>query len=380
MNNSRCKKPGTFRYLSLGDVHLGNHLTPTALIIHNLDRYCLTDDRLKEVDMVIITGDLFDRLLHNADDNVKLINRWITRFMFRCAMYDVMIRVVEGTPSHDRGQSNFFVEQADNAGIKVDLHYATTLSIEYIEKLDAHFLYVPDKWRADTQTTLDEVRVLLKDKGLTKVDFAVMHGAFEYQLPSIVKEPTHDSVVYLDLVTYFIMIGHVHHPTRRDRILAAGSFDRITHGEEGPKGFYDVSVESEEVHRVVFVENRGAKRYDTLDCHGLDTKQVNVAVRQKVSELPKRSAIRLRCDPNDAAMGDIESFKREYPNMDWTLKVEKVAKVNDTVAESLAAFDLSYLKPIDETTILDLMRGELERHVRDPVAVERCMRRMEAFI
>jgi hypothetical protein len=380
MRTDLCKKPGTFRYISLGDVHLGHHSTPTATIIQNLDTWCLTDERLKEVDMVIITGDLFDRLLHNADENVKLINRWITRLMYRCAVHNVMLEIVEGTPSHDRGQSNFFVEQAQNASIPVELHYATTLSIRYIEKLDAHFLYVPDKWRADTQTTLDEVRVLLKDKGLEQVDFAIMHGAFEYQLPSIVKEPTHASDVYLGLVKYFIMIGHVHLPTRQERILAAGSFDRICHGEEGPKGFYDVSVQSPELFKVTFVENRGAKRYDTIECHGMDTKQVNVLVRQRVSELPPRSAIRLRCDPHDAATGDMESFVREYPHIEWSLKVEKVAKAKESAAERLASFDLSAYSPIDPTTLMQLLASELQKHAKDPATFERCMRRMEAFV
>jgi DNA repair exonuclease SbcCD nuclease subunit len=379
MKTDKCKRPGAFRFISLGDVHLGNHQTPTVQIIKNLNR-CVNDELLAELDMLIITGDLYDRLLHNADDNVHHINRWITFLMYRCAKYDVMLRIVEGTPSHDRGQSRFFVEQKANASIPVDLHYATTLSIEYNERLDAHFLYVPDKWRPDTKTTLEEVRVLLKQHDLEKVDFAIMHGAFEYQLPAIVKEPTHCSETYHELVRHFILIGHVHLPTQRGRILAAGSFDRITHGEEGPKGYYDVTLRDDGTFNIVFSQNRGAKRYDTVDCHGMDTKALNVVVRTKVSELPKGSAVRLRCDPHDAATGDLELIKREYPNIDWTLLVEKTTKKKESVADTLANFDLSEFTPIDATTILTLMRPELEKHAGDPTTVERCLRRMEDFI
>lgn len=379
MKTDNCKRPGTFRYASLGDVHLGNHQTPTTVIINNLNR-SLTDDLLKQIDMLIITGDLYDRLLHNADENVHHINRWITLLEYRCAKYNVMIRIVEGTPSHDRGQSRFFVEQKINANIPVDLHYATTLSIEYNERLDAHFLYVPDKWRPDTSTTLEEVQVLLKQHGLEQVDFAIMHGAFEYQLPSIVKEPTHDSEIYLGLVKYHILIGHVHLQTQNERILAAGSFDRITHGEEGPKGFYDVTVREDGTSNIVFVENRTAKRYDTLECHEMDTKALNLAIRKKLSDLPKGSAVRLRCNPHDAATGDLELIKREFPWVEWSILVEKTAKKKESVADTLANFDLSDFIAIDKSSILKLILPELEKHAKDEHFVKSALPRLEEFL
>ena len=134
MKTDQCKSPGNFRFLSVGDIHLGHHQTSTESIIRNLDYYLTNEVVLKDVDLLIITGDLFDRLLHNADDNVTLIQRWITRLLYKCSYLNVAIRVLEGTPSHDRGQSRFFAEQQKNADIQVDLHYATTLSIEYIER------------------------------------------------------------------------------------------------------------------------------------------------------------------------------------------------------------------------------------------------------
>ncbi|MFO5795736.1 hypothetical protein, partial [Klebsiella pneumoniae] len=59
----------------------------------------------------------------------------------------------------------FFVEQKNNANIKVDLHYSKILDIEYIEKLDAYFLYVPDKWNPSTSETLNQVKDLMHKKG-----------------------------------------------------------------------------------------------------------------------------------------------------------------------------------------------------------------------
>ena len=140
MKTDRCKKRGVFRYLCLGDVHLGHPQTPTRKIIHNL-KHCITDLLLKELDMLIIEGDLFHQLLTAGDENLFRIQAWITLLEARCAAFDVTLVVLKGTPSHDWDQPKFFVEQAINAKIPVDLLYVTDLSIHYFEKFDSYFLF-----------------------------------------------------------------------------------------------------------------------------------------------------------------------------------------------------------------------------------------------
>lgn len=379
MNTDRTKKPGTFRYLSVGDVHLGHRSTPASLIIRNLD-LTITDALLKEADMLIITGDLFDRQLNNGDEVVHQINRWITKLMFRCAAFGTMIRIVEGTPSHDREQSRFFVEQKENALIDVDLHYTKNLSIEYIERLDAYFLYVPDKHNPSTEVTLSEVKKQMSELGIEQVDFAIMHGAFSYQLPAIVPEPTHNEQEYLALVRHQILIGHVHLMTVNERILAAGSFDRICHNDEGAKGLFQVTVKQNGDWERVFVENQWAKRYVTLDCHGLDTMQLIVAVRTFIQDLPKGSSIRLRCNPHDVANGDIDSFRKQFTNYDWQITVDKVEAKKNTVAETFNAFDMSQFKAITRDSILDLVAPMLAKMTDDETAITRCLGRLNQLV
>lgn len=378
MITDKTKQPGVFKYLSLGDVHLGHRSTPTNLVIRNLD-LTITDELLKEVDMLIITGDLFDRQLNNGDLVVHQINRWITMLMLRCAAYNVMIRIVEGTPSHDREQSQFFTEQRINAGIDVDLHYSKNLSIEYIEKLDAYFLYVPDKHNPSTDVTLAEVRKLMSDLGIEKVDFAIMHGAFSYQLPAIVPEPTHKEEEYLNLVKHQILIGHVHLMTINDRILAAGSFDRICHNDESPKGMFKVTVKEDGNWERVFIENLGAKKYVTLECHGMDTKQLNYAIKEFIKGLDKGSSVRLRCNPNDVANGDIEFYKKEFVHLDWQVTVDKTETKKNTVAETFNAFDMSQFKDITKDSIKELLVPALAKLAKDEAAIMRCLQRLDGL-
>lgn len=379
MKTDRTKTPGVFRYVVLGDIHLGHLTTPTSWTIRGLETY-LTPDLIREVDMVILEGDVFDHLLANDDENIYLIHRWATTLMVTCALYNTQLRIDEGTSSHDRTQCRYFVEQKNNANIPVDLHYATTISIEYNERLDSYFLYVPDNTALHPDEILKQVRQQMAGMGLEQVDFAIMHGAFNYQYNYATSTPGHDEKTYLELVKYFIMIGHVHQPSRYDRILAAGSFDRGTHGDEGAKGMYDVSVREDGTHTVTFIENRLAKRYDTIEAHGMDTRSVNVAVRKKVAELPQGSAIRITCGPNDPAAGDIQVWRQEFPQFEWKLEKETGKKKKESVADTLAAIDMSGFIPINDETILDLLRPELEKHSADPVMVDRSLGHMAKFV
>lgn len=379
MKTDRTKEPGTFRYISLGDVHLGHRLTPAWQIIRNLDRL-LTADFIKTLDLIIITGDLFDRQLNNGDDDVNAINRWITMLMYKCAAMDTHLYIVEGTPSHDRRQSQFFVEQKINANIPVNLHYAKELEIIYNERWDAHFLFVPDKWHPSTAVTLSQVKAKMGELGISQVDFAIMHGAFSYQLPSIVEEPTHDEAEYLAIVKHQILIGHVHNMTVNDRIYAAGSFDRICHNDEIPKGMFHFEIRKDDTFTATFIENRWAKQYVTWDVHGMDTKELNYLIKERIQTLPKGSAIRLRCEPGDVANGDIDSYRREYQSHDWAITVEKATAKKNTVMESIRNFDMSEFIPITKDNILELLLYEIEQQGHSETTVERCAKRFNDLI
>lgn len=379
MKTDKTKKPGVFRFIELSDVHLGHRQTPTQLVIDNFWKI-VTDDFLKDLDMIIIAGDLFDRQLNNGDDNANLCNRFITLLLFKCAAYNVMLRVVEGTPSHDREQSRFFIEQKNNVNIPVDLFYTKKLEIEYNEKLDAYFLYVPDKWHPNPNVTFQQIKEQMAKLGIEKVDFAIMHGAFTYQLPSIVEEPCHNEEDYLSIVKHLILIGHVHIMTVKDRILSAGSFDRNGHNDEIPKGLFDVKVKQNGEWSAKFIENKTAKRYDTLDVHSFDTKQLNFAVKEHIKNLPDGSAIRLRCNPQDVATGDIESFMAEYPKYQWSLILEKSTDKKSSVVDCLKEFNMAEFTNITKDTIQDLITAEMTRLNLDPIVHKRLNERLEEFI
>tara|TARA_B100000929_G_scaffold272901_1_gene244822 strand:+ start:2448 stop:3572 length:1125 start_codon:yes stop_codon:yes gene_type:complete len=305
------------------DVHLNHRKTSTQHILKNLSKAFPSDPTFGNYDIIFIAGDFFDSLMHLPEPDVIDIRIWINRFLRMCKRYDVVLRVLEGTPSHDWKQSRLFTHINEIAEIGADVKYAETLSIEYIERFGINVLYVPDEWNPECDDTWLEVKQLLRERGLEKVHFSVMHGAFDFQLPSHISAPTHDPERYLSITEFLVFIGHVHRFATHDRIVSAGSFDRLTHGEEEPKGHVDATVYQDGRYEITFVENKGAKLYKTFKCTGME---VNKALRYldgEIKKLPQDSHIRIEAARTDAILANLQLLKSKYPEYNFTPKHDK---------------------------------------------------------
>lgn len=365
------KSPGKIRILNIGDVHLGHARTPTEFILKNLRTTICSPSILKEIDLVTIAGDFFDKCLSYSDPQVAEIEQWITQFLWLCATHKVVLRVLEGTPSHDWKQSSFFAQQAKNANIPVDVRHVTELSIEEHTGLGVSILYVPDKWRPTTTETWSEVQGLLHEHGLRQVDFAVMHGAFEYQLPEIVTEPAHDSKAYQDIVRYLIFIGHVHRSFVRDRIVPSGSFDRLVQGEEEPKGFHVAVVDLEEgTFTLTFHENKKAKIYKAVDLSGVDETTLWARLDHLVRSYPKRSAFSLRVGRDNTIAKVLKEIRGRYPEYEWDLVVEKTKKEKTEEMEKAMQANMIHLPDLTPDVIMSKVKTILHAKKMDTTLIE----------
>lgn len=254
------------KFASFSDIHLGHQRTTTPEILESL-RHCLDDNEVyKNVDFLIFAGDVFDRLLELNNPHLFQIDLWMAEVIRQCHYHDVTLVILAGTKSHDRDQNERWVTINNIVKNPCRLHYADTVEITYFKEWDLNILFVPDDWNTDSSITLKEVKDLMSSKGLTKVDLAVMHGQFQHQLPEFIslKSPvTHSNEEYLNLVEHYILIGHIHTHTVYDRILAQGSLDRLSHGEEEPKGFLmgEINLRGDRTNDwYSFVENKKAKK------------------------------------------------------------------------------------------------------------------------
>ncbi len=303
--------------IAISDVHLGHRKTQTSQIIENLQTV-LNDTLLKQADILIIAGDLFDRALAYNDENIFLIQKWFLYLLNRCATYSVSIRILEGTGLHDRNQSKHLVILKDDINVDIDLEYIDKVYIEKNKKFGLNILYVPDEWKLDPDDTWKDVCQCLKDNNLKSVDFSVMHGMFEYQVPNMAFIKTHIKARYESITNYYIIIGHVHQNSHNGKVLAPGSFDRLTHGDEIKKGGWLISINNKSmINKATLIENTNACVYKTIDCRGLN---YDSAI-EKISALnvPINSHIRIKAMKKDNSLALLKWCKLNFIRYHWSV-------------------------------------------------------------
>lgn len=306
------------RILVISDIHLGHPNTPTLGMIANLKAAIPDNAETAEIDMIVLAGDVFDRLLSLSGDDIWEVKIWINHLLRMCKKHDIVLRVLEGTPSHDWKQSQLFPLINKIAKIGTDLKYVKDLSIEYIERFGITVLYVPDEWGATTDHTLSQVHELLKSHNLTQVDYAFMHGSFDFQIPKNLDLPHHNSAAYLMIVKEHIFIGHEHTFSQFQNITAQGSFDRTAHGQEEPKGHVRFTRYPNGDKSLVFVETTNAKKYVTARCLGMDLDETLEQVGKVVRGLPDGSYVRVEADSRNPIFTNMMMLSRTWPTITWT--------------------------------------------------------------
>lgn len=317
----KSKELGDIDILSIHDAHLG-HDNTTALEIIGALQHALPDTspRWATLDYFVVPGDLFDRLLHLPHHGVPAIRAELRRWLTLAQYHGFAIRILEGTPSHDWKQSGMFASVAFEMGFTGDLKYFDRLCVEITSKGHS-FLYVPDEWRADNEQTYNEAVDAIRGAGLTQVDFCLFHGQFEYQFPEL-NLPSHNSTKWQELIRHYLFAGHIHKPSRMGKILVAGSFDRLCHGEEHPKGYYNVRVSANGDDIVEWVENTRAKIYITLDCREQTPETLRDFVVPQLANLPNGSGVRLRGSRSLGLMTFIKHMDGEFSQFRWATKVD----------------------------------------------------------
>jgi hypothetical protein len=363
------------------DIHLNNRRTHTQVIVNNLDRYLTNSNVLKDIDILFLAGDVTDELMDMSCDEGHITEAWMANTILLCAKNNVTLRVLEGTPSHDRLQSQRFItvnEILNKAGVDTpNIKYVKELSIEYIEEFGINVLYVPDKWGSGAQDTLDQVHKLMREKGIEKVDFAIMHGAFEHQLP-FTDSSTHNAQAYLDITNCLIFIGHVHVRSEYERILAQGSFDRICHGEESPKGFYKASIEQDGTYTTYFVENKTAAIYKTIQIPDIDVVESILQIEHELKGVSEGSAIRIQAHWNNPIFANVSLLKERWPYYVWTMQPKDMEKKTTSM---LIDHKKVYIPlQINRQNITQIVSERLKRFSHSDEAILRCRVILESAI
>lgn len=315
------------RALFISDIHLTNTLIDNDALLESL--YEKFDDaHINKLDLISISGDFFDKAILFAHPDIVAIQNFIIFLLRQVKQFNIVLRVLEGTPSHDAKQSKSFDYLNTALDINADCKHVNNLSIEHHDGLNIDMLFIPDEWRATTEATQQDVNKLLKEHNLLQVDFTIMHGMVEWQVPKGLHLPSHSSKFYSGITRKYVSIGHFHNMEVRENIIAQGSFDRLAHNEEEPKGHIVVDVEGEYYgnnDKLTFVENKKATLFKTIDIRGLSIDAADEAL-EVVKTYPYKSHVRILKDKVSPLEGLIEAIRQKYPSLHWKIKTESISK------------------------------------------------------
>lgn len=286
-----------------------------------------------------------------------------------CARHKIKLRILEGTPSHDWKQSKIANAVYELIKEDLDFKYVSTLFIEYIADFNCHVLYVPDEWNASTDVTLKQVRDMMAEMYLTEVDIACMHGSFGHQLPAAAHNaPRHDSAAYLALVRHFITIGHIHVHSVFERILAQGSFDRISHNEEEPKGAVLFNISEKNGDTFSFIENKGAKIFKTIILKSKDLEKSLLQIEKVVAKIPDNSYVRIKATKDHPLYVAFDELKIKFPMYTFTKTNLEDEEDSTLIVNNAVTLDKEY-NPITinrDNIVALIMDGVRSKHNLEP--------------
>lgn len=347
-------------YLTLSDIHLGHNLNRTDNIISNLRQYFKDNHKVfKSLDMICLVGDIFDRLLMSGGKDSIQATEWLIELIIYCKSNKIALRILEGTPSHDWKQATLITSIIEKLNIDLDYKYVDTLHIERNTKLGINILYIPDEYRHKASETYKEVKELLFEHKLTKVDIAFIHGQFNYQLP-ILLDSSHSEQDYLDIVKYYISVGHIHTPSVYERILAQGSFDRLAHNEEEDKGGHLITIYKNGEMSFNFIKNKKAMIFKTYRFETEDLEEITKILDKEIDKVPIGSHIRIISSREDFISKNLKSLKDRYAKV--VIKIEKPKK-KDESNEYKVIDEVSHIESfqITKDNIRELMSIEMQK-------------------
>lgn len=325
-----------------------------------------SDETTSKLAMLFYGGDFWDHLADSVqNDEFQDACSYIGWRCQSAAKWGYPIRVLKGTTSHDMDQAQWWVTINDMLETPCDLKYVDTVMVESHPVL-GDILYVPDNWKPTADEVWEDVCEVLRAKNLKMVDWIIMHGAFKHQLPEHLHNKVHflhDSERYSSICRKYVLVGHVHLYSQWKNIISCGSLDRLSFGEEAPKGMLKIHVKPEG-DDILFIENPYARTMATYD-HGLNP-DIDHALKWLDAILTKADqdycSIRFKASKLSELAINVPTIEKLYP------KVEFVFQATDEKEDKHQLVKLDSLDPVSQ--VVDLSNSNIKKLLMDRIGTK----------
>lgn len=247
--------------LLLADIHIGNigdSQYVKAILTDILQKEAYT----KKVDMIVILGDFFDRLINLSSDNSEVAFNIMHLLSLISKVNNTKIRIIYGTESHEMNQYKSFNHYLDED--KSDIKIINKVTEEDIDGIK--ILYMPEEYMYNKREYYKDT--LYNDN--KHYNYIFLHGMIDDGLPLQMRERKSKTNNKEKKVPHFnckelgdrcdlCVAGHYHiHTIMPNNVHYLGSLFRSCFGEEQPKGYGTVVDD-----KLTFVENDRALTYNT---------------------------------------------------------------------------------------------------------------------
>lgn len=251
----------------ISDIHFGkSRIDPVKLRIQLIRAI---EKEIPHIQILFFCGDLFNQMLFLDHPAAYQAMTFITEVLHMAKKYNVIVRFLRGTYTHDRDQQRII----DGLGVrKVNYKVINEIYLETIDEWNngdttpLKILYLPDSLpHRNTVQIYNKIKELYTLVGWDKCDLIIGHGTFSHCFPENVKlPPCHYTIDDINkLVSGYVVMGHVHTPSKRKNVIYVGSFERMAHGEEEKKG-YLLSYKDGDQWKFEFKENKEATLFITM--------------------------------------------------------------------------------------------------------------------
>lgn len=311
------------KILHITDTHLGVKGIPTKSIYDGAVETFFSNKQYADVDAIAITGDVYDEALDHSSEDALYSNRFATHILKWAKENDVVVLLLEGTPSHDRRQSRWWVELNKLHNINAKLYYFNELGVHFIPELGINVLAVPDEITKPRVKTDGLIKALLKEKKLDQVELALTHAYFDFHLPKHEVHNGHSYKYFNKIVKWITLNGHIHTPSFRFNVLTGGSLARTRHGEEERKGGHLIEIKPDGSAVITFIENRILIPFKTIKVHGFNSDKIIAKIEKTIKGWAVGN-LRLHYKRKDGAGLLLNYLREKYPTVNFSTKVDKL--------------------------------------------------------
>lgn len=348
------------RLVNISDIHIGKK--DDMRLKEELEIFF---DYLKDtenIDMITISGDLFDRVLTANEYGTTLALEFIQR-LIDLYIPEIDIRIIKGTRSHDFNQLDILKVFKEKAGSHFKIIEKNEVEVFNGYKI----LYLPEEYPTDYDDFYKENLLGVEDKvydfiiGHGMIDFIAFTGYEDDSENRVHGTPTHKADDLIRVTKGPIIFGHIHEKQEyKDKIYYTGSYSRYSFDTPSEKGFmlFDIDDDDPSKFKMTFIENTKAPTYAVLDIDKLNLEGVDDHVKYIKELSDKYDFVKIKTG-NKANL----DIARALTEKDSSIKVQSVNKEKETIkVDPKYEYILKKELPLNET-IRKFMNEEYDKDI-----------------